>query len=233
MFLMGLNYFCQSHWEVKQMPLLMSAHKILIFWLSHLLAQIPALVTSHLKVLSCRWWLNFTGLWRLFFFSPQRLCACECPCLCVLSPYSHFFSLQIPPQGVVLCAASIHLACCRQFFFFFVHSFKMFLSCCKLPCIPMGEFTTVSGSIKDVITGMLPPAPCPSLSIILQWLYVSVIRLWTAMLWCFCVYNVQNHYALLSEAEKYKGSGGHIIIKIVLSIIKTLRCYVNSVLVVH
>lgn len=59
------------------------------------------------------------------------------------------------------------------FFCFDVHS-CMFLSYCELPCIQMAAFATVSGSIKDVITKILPTAPCPGLSIISHWLHLVV-----------------------------------------------------------
>ena len=126
-------------------------------------------------------------------------------CLCVSVCFSTLQSLFLcgntsTGRCSLSCLDSSRLL--SSLFFFFCLRLKCSSAAVNSPAYRWALFTTVSGSVKDAITRMLPDSPCPCFSMILHSLYISVIRVWTAVLWCICLYNAQKPESFIARRRK-------------------------------
>lgn len=108
---------------------------------------------------------------RIAFFmeirrSGEHMHVCGCVCLFYHPMFSFPLLFFVLPQFILLVVSSV-----------FVHSLNVPQLLLWTPMHTDGAFTTVSGTIKSVITRTQPKASWPGPSIILYWLYICVIRL--------------------------------------------------------
>ena len=121
-------------------------------------------------------------------FSLKTVCLCVSAFVCFSTLKSHFLRGNTSTGRCSLSCLDSSRLLSSPFFCLWL---KCSTAAVNSPAYKWVLYTTVSGSVKDAITRMLPDSPCPCFCMILHSLYISVIREWTAVLWCVCLCNAQ------------------------------------------